>query len=296
MFFVRSKTLRILGLLAMISVFSNPSISAENSPSSQASQLAQTVHIAVASNFTHTMKHLIDEFEQQSLHRIKASYGSSGKIYAQIQHGAPFVLFFSADQSKPLALYEQGLTQTKPFTYALGSLALWSNSKQVLQLLNIKTLKNTTPENKALKNEKDVLTSGQFNKLALANPKLAPYGTAAMEVLEKLILKAATQSKWVMGENIAQTYQFVSTGNAELGFVALSQVIGKHSSALKPPLSYWPVPEKLHQPIRQDAVYLTTPASQQQNSHQAATEFLKFMNTKKAQTIIQSYGYRTEKL
>lgn len=247
---------------------------------------AENVHIAVASNFTHTMKELITEFEKQSTHTIKASYGSSGKIYAQIQHGAPFVLFFSADHSKPLALYEQGLTLAKPFTYALGSLALWSNNKELIMAV----------KNNFITNHKAALVLGQFNKLALANPKLAPYGSAAVEVLENLGLTATTKNKWVMGENIAQTYQFVSTGNADLGFVALSQVIETHRATNTPVLDYWPVPADLHQPIRQDGVFLKTLASQKQNSQHAATEFLQFMNSKKAQTIIQSYGYRTEKL
>lgn len=230
---------------------------------------AEQTNIAVASNFTHTMKALIGEFEKISEHQIKASYGSSGKIYAQIKHGAPFQLFFSADQSKPLALYNEGLTTGKPFTYAFGALALWSS-------------------NTAFKNlELQKLQSGEFNKLSLANPKLAPYGIAAMEVLESLELLEPTRQKWVQGENIAQTYQFVGTGNADLGLVALSQVI--NNQAINPS-DFWPVPAKLYQPIRQDAVLL-----KRGKNNAAAKAFLQFISTKKSEEIIKSYGYTIEK-
>ena len=226
-----------------------------------ASSAADTVHIAVASNFTTTMKTLIAEFEKDSTHTIKASYGSSGKIYAQIKHGAPFELFFSADQTKPLALYNEGLSTSKPFTYALGALALMPRNG-----LSDKDLLNR-------------LYSGQFNKLAIANPKLAPYGVASMEVLANLNLIDSTQAKWVKGENIAQTYQFVGTGNADLGFVALSQVINRST--------YWPVPTDLYQPIRQDAVLLKNSAEVKS----AINEFILFLASPKGHFVIQSYGY-----
>jgi molybdate transport system substrate-binding protein len=234
--------------------------------STQAS--AEQTNIAAASNFTHTMKVLIGEFEKTSEHQIKASYGSSGKLYAQIKHGAPFQLLFSADQGKPLALYKEGLTIGKPFTYAFGALALWSS-------------------NTAFKNlELQKLQSGEFNKLSLANPKLAPYGIAAMEVLENLELLELTRQKWVQGENIAQTYQFVGTGNADLGFVALSQVINNQVINKS---AYWQVPTKLYQPIRQDAVLL-----KRGKNNAAAKEFLLFIRSEKGQSIIKSYGYHTE--
>lgn len=234
-----------------------------------ASSQGESIHIAVASNFTHTMKALIIEFEQTFPHKIKASYGSSGKIYAQIKHGAPFELFFSADQSKPLALYNEGLTHSKPFTYALGGLALWSNNKHFND-----------------KNLESVLLSGEFNKLAIANPKLAPYGIAAIEVLENLNLVEATRKKWVKGENIAQTYQFVRTENADLGFVALSQMFSQSF--------YWKVPSHLYQPIRQDAVLLKHKSEKDGINNRAALDFIQFLNSPKSQAIIQSYGYRTE--
>lgn len=221
---------------------------------------AETTHIAVASNFTVTMKALISAFEKKYPHKIKASYGSSGKIYAQIKHGAPFQIFFSADQEKPLALYNGGFAQSPPFTYAYGALALWSSQAELRQheIIRLKT--------------------GEFNKLSLANPKLAPYGIAALEVLKKLELVESTRKKWIKGENIAQTYQFVGTGNADLGFVALSQVINKSD--------YWPVPANLHNAIRQDAVLLK---SGQNNP--AAKAFIQFIGDKESQDIIESYGY-----
>lgn len=234
-----------------------------------ASSHGESIHIAVASNFTHTMKALIAEYEQNSPYKIKASYGSSGKIYAQIKHGAPFELFFSADQSKPLALYREGLTYSKPFTYALGGLALWSNNKHFND-----------------ENLESVLLSGEFNKLAIANPKLAPYGIAAMEVLENLNLVEATRKKWVKGESIAQTYQFVATGNADLGFVSISQIIRQ--------AFYWKVPSHLYQPIRQDAVLLKHKGKKNSSKNNATLSFIKFLHSPKSQAIIQSFGYHTE--
>lgn len=230
---------------------------------------AENVHIAVASNFTHTMKELITEFEKQSTHTIKASYGSSGKIYAQIKHGAPFDIFFSADQNKPALLFDEGLTHNKPFTYALGALALWSNNPQF--------------KGQDLKQK---LQTGDFNKLALANPKLAPYGLAAMDVLDNLNLREATNNKWVKGENIAQTYQFVASANADLGFIALSQIIRqKNNQTHNAQPEYWLVPSNLYTPIRQDAVLLKDKA--------AAIEFIQFLKLPSSQKIIQSYGYKT---
>ncbi len=230
---------------------------------------ADTTHIAVASNFTGAMKALINVFEESSTHKVKASYGSSGKIYAQIKHGAPFQLFFSADQAKPLALYQQGLTTEKPFTYAFGALALWSSHADFQH------------------NELNLLQSNDFNKLSFANPKLAPYGIAAREVLENLKLLQATQKKWVQGENIAQAYQFVGSGNADLGFVALSQVKNK--------APYWLVPSKLYSPIRQDAVLLSAGSSISSGRNKAASAFLHFIRSEQSQAIIESFGYTAKR-
>ena len=228
---------------------------------------AEEINVAVASNFISPMKAIVSEFEKSTGHKIRLSHGSSGKIFAQIKHGAPFDVFFSADQLKPDALEKENFVVAgSRFTYAIGAIALWSKR----------------PEGSASILAR--LKSGDFNKLALANPKLAPYGLAAVEVLDNLKLKQATVSKWVRGENIAQTYQFVGTGNAELGFVALSQImvdgqVNKGSS--------WVVPDKYYHPIRQDAVLL----KRGENS-EAAREFIRFFRGEKVRGIVVSYGYK----
>lgn len=227
---------------------------------------ADDVHVAVASNFTSTFAKLVEVFESQSPHRIKTSSGSSGKIFAQIQHGAPFDVFLSADHDKPLRLIESQLAVANSrFTYAFGALVLWS-----------------TADSYAGQHEKQLI-SEKFNKLALANPTLAPYGMAAQEVLKRLRMYKRLKGKQVQGENISQTYQFISTGNADLGFVALSQVL--HS---QPKSSYWTVPSHLYKPIRQDAVLLSRAAESP-----AAQAFLNFLHTPEAKKIIAFHGYRT---
>ena len=235
-----------------------------------ATSQAEPTRIAVASNFSPAMKELIAEFEQSTTHEVKASYASSGKFYAQIYHGAPYDIFFSADQTKPLALEKEGLIiSASRFTYALGGLALWSSNID----FNGQHLAR--------------LKANQFNKLSLANPKLAPYGLAAIEVLDKLALRQQTKNKWVQGENIAQTYQFVATGNADLGFIALSQVF--NTSTDKQSANYWQVPKELYNPIKQDLVLLKRGAD-----NIAAKAFIQFIKSAKAQGIIQSYGYSNE--
>jgi molybdate transport system substrate-binding protein len=231
---------------------------------------AKSVHVAVAANFSNTMKSLVKEFENTSDYQITLSFGSSGKFYAQIKQGAPYELFFSADQAKPDALQKDGLVITASrFTYAIGRLAVWSARSDFANKIETK------------------LKEGAFNKLALANPKLAPYGAATLEVLQYLELIDATQSKWVRGENIAQTYQFVSSGNADLGFIALSQLLGKKWDKDKVKQgSYWLVPDSMHQPIKQDVVLLRSA-----EKSQGAKAFLDFMHTEKALAIIAEYGY-----
>lgn len=229
---------------------------------------AETIKVAVAANFTSTMNALVAEFEKTSDHKVDLSFASSGKIYAQIINGAPYHAFFSADQTTPEKLEIAGKAITgSRFTYAIGALALWSAKPNFID------------------EQLRVLKTGQFNKIALANPKLAPYGAAAVEVLEKLDLVKATQLKWVQGENIAQTYQFIFTGNADLGFVALSQIM--QNSKLKSG-SYWPIPGDLHTPILQDAQILLPG----KNSI-ATQQFMKFMQSDLAKAIIQSHGYQT---
>ena len=229
----------------------------------------ENIHVAVAANFTAAMKDIAAQFEKSSEHKINLSFGSSGKIFAQIQNGAPFQVFFSADQAKPEALEKTGLTVPgSRFTYAIGVLALWSAKPDFVN------------------DDASRLKNGDFNKLALANPKLAPYGAAAMEALENLKLKQATEPKWVQGENIVQTYQFVATGNAELGFVALSQIMDKRHIKGG---SSWIIPSNLYNPIRQDAVLLKSA-----KDNTAANALLEYLRSSEARAIIHSYGYKTE--
>jgi molybdate transport system substrate-binding protein len=170
--------------------------------------LADEVQVAVAANFTTPMQRIAAEFEKDTGHKAQLSFGATGKFYAQIKNGAPFQVLLSADDETPAKLVGEGLAvQGSRFTYAIGKLVLWSAKPGYVD------------------DKGEVLKKGQFHKLALANPKLAPYGAAAMEVLGKLGVLGAVQPKFVLGENIAQTWQFVGTGNAELGFVALSQVM-----------------------------------------------------------------------
>jgi len=227
---------------------------------------ADEVNVAVAANFTAPMTAIAAEFARDTGHEARLAFGSSGKFYAQIKNGAPFQVFLSADDAKPARLEEEGMTVAgSRFTYAIGTLVLWSARAGVVDA------------------EAAVLKRGAYNKLAVANPKLAPYGAAAMEVLAALGLTAAATPKLVQGENIAQTYQFVSTGNAELGFVALSQVMqdGRIGSG-----SGWVVPSHLHQPIRQDAVLLVSG-----KDNAAASALLEYLRGDKARAIIRSYGY-----
>ncbi|WP_198673775.1 molybdate ABC transporter substrate-binding protein [Algibacillus agarilyticus] len=226
----------------------------------------QTVKVAVASNFIAPMKHIIREFKKENGHHISTAYGSSGKFYAQIKNGAPFDVFLSADQHKIQTLENEHLIVTGTrFTYAIGTLALWSNNTQF------------QPVNLA------ILTNNKFDKLALANPKIAPYGQAALDVINSLNLSTASAKKWVQGENIAQTYQFISSGNAEVGFVALSQVMQQRQNT---PHSVFIIPKQLYRPILQDAALL----SRGQNN-QAALDFLAFIRSDKVTAIIESYGY-----
>ena len=224
--------------------------------------LASDATVAVASNFGAAMRDIAAAFDRSTDKKVTLVFASSGKLFAQINNGAPFDCFFSADQHFPLLLENNNLAVTgSRFTYATGALALWSAKTNFID------------------QQGGVLNQGEFNKLALANPKLAPYGAAALDVLTKLNLVEATQGKWVQGENIAQTYQFVSSGNAELGFVALSQIKAGEGS-------YWLVPPHLYQPIHQDAVLL-----KRGENNSTAKLFLDFVRSKVAIEIIQRHGY-----
>lgn len=228
---------------------------------------ADEAQVAVAANFTAPMKAIVAEFEKATGHKVALSFGATGKFYAQIKNGAPFQVFLSADDETPAKLEQEGLAVPgSRFTYAVGTLVLWS----------------ARPDFVDVKGE--VLSRGAFTHLAVANPKLAPYGAAAMETLDKLGLASSLQPKLVQGENIAQTHQFISSGNAELGFVALSQVMkdGRISSG-----SAWIVPAEMHRTIRQDAVILTAG-----RDNAAAKALLQFLRTSAATAIIRSYGYQ----
>lgn len=229
---------------------------------------AETITIAVASNFRVTMNEIISSFETETGHEVQVSYGSSGRFYAQISNGAPFDVFFSADQEKPRLLEAQGGLASNRITYAIGALALWSKSPG-LQL-----------------EQGELLKQGNFNKLSIANPRLAPYGIAALEVLTSLKLEESTRDRWVQGENITQAFQFVDSGNADLGFVALSQII---KNGLSLDGSVWLIPSELYNPIKQDAVLL-----ERGKNNLAATDFLNYMQSDSVKVIIESYSYQVE--
>lgn len=230
------------------------------------SAVADDVSVAVAANFASPIEEIGKAFTKATGHQLKVSTGASGKFYAQIKNGAPFQVFLSADEEKPVQLEKDGLAvQGTRFTYAIGKLVLWSANTTVVD------------------SKGKVLESSKFNKVAIANPKTAPYGEAAFETLTALKLKNQLEPKFVMGENISQAYQFVASGNAEIGFVALSQIT-KDSKITEG--SAWLVPEKLYSPIKQDAVLLVNG-----KDSAAARQLLSFLKSETALKIIKSYGY-----
>ncbi len=227
---------------------------------------AGEVRAAVASNFSAPMELIAVLFQQESGHTVKVSLGSSGKFYSQIKGGAPFDVFLAADEALPKQLVQEKLAVGgSRFVYATGRLVLWSAQPGFVDA------KGT------------VLYKGSYNKLAIADPRLAPYGMAARETLEKLTMWNAMQRKLVKGENVTQTYQFIATENAELGFIALSQVMrdGKVTDG-----SWWLVPSELHKPIRQGAVLLSGAKDQA-----ASRAFLAFLKSGKAAAVMRSFGY-----
>jgi molybdate transport system substrate-binding protein len=231
-------------------------------------QVAQAgeVRVAVAANFTAPMQEIVPLFEQTSGHKVSLSFGSTGKFYAQIKQGAPYDVLISADSKTPQKLDGDGLTVPgSRFVYALGALVLWSAQPGLVD------------------DKGAVLRKGGYNKLAIGDPKLAVYGTAAQETLEGLGLWQALSPKLVRGENITQTYQFAATGNAELGFIALSQISkgGKVTGG-----SWWIVPAHHYKPIEQSAVMLSSA-----KDAEASKAFLAFLKGPQAATVIRSYGY-----
>ncbi|MEI6414762.1 MAG: molybdate ABC transporter substrate-binding protein [Pseudomonadota bacterium] len=227
---------------------------------------ADKIVVAVAANFTAPMQQIAADFERETGHKVLLSFGSTGKFYAQIKNGAPFEILLAADEETPSKLEQEGLgVMGSRFTYAIGKLVLWSAKPGYVD------------------DQGTVLKKNEFQHIALANPKLAPYGATALEVLTALKLRNTLESKWVQAENITQAYQFVISGNAELGFVALSQVFkdGQINSG-----SAWIVPTSLYRPIRQDAVILN------RGQGKLATEaFMKYLRGDQARAIIRSFGY-----
>ncbi len=226
---------------------------------------AETVNVAVAANFTAAAEEIATLFAEETGHEAVLSFGSTGRLYAQILHGAPFSVFLAADQERPRLAAEAGLALADSrFTYALGTLVLFSAEE------------NLFDDGSILERPDD------FNRIAIANPASAPYGAAAVETLEALNLYDKLKDRIVQGENITQAFQFVATGNADIGFVALSQVVGEKGG------SRWRVPQDLYSPIAQDAVLLKSGAD-----NPAAVSFMAFLKSAAAHKIVQNHGYRT---
>ncbi len=227
---------------------------------------AEALSVAVAANFTAPMQKIAQAFAQDTGHQARLAFGSTGALYAQIKNGAPFDLLLAADDETPERLEKEGLGVVGTrFTYAIGKLVLWSKDAALVDA------------------QGEVLRTGNFDKLAIANPKTAPYGAAALQTLTALGLAQGLQAKLVQGESVGQTLQFVSSGNAALGFVALSQVgvDGKISQG-----SAWVVPEALYAPLKQDALLLTGAKDQA-----AAQALLRYLRGERARSILKSHGY-----
>jgi len=227
---------------------------------------ADQVQVAVATNFSAPMQRISADFAKDTGHQALLAFGATGKFYAQIRNGAPFEILLAADEETPARLEKEGPgVANSRFTYAIGKLVLWSAKAGVVD------------------DRGEVLKQGNFKFAAIANPKFAPYGQAAIDTLTALKLLAAVQPKFVQGENISQAHQFVATGNAELGFVALSQVMKDGRIGVG---SAWIVPSSLYQPIRQDVVLL-----EKGKDKPAARALMKYLASDKARAVIKSFGY-----
>lgn len=227
--------------------------------------LAGEVNVAVAANFTGATHKLVPMFEKTSGHTVKVSFGSTGSLYAQIANGAPFDVFLAADTKRPLKTEQAGLAVPgKHFIYAKGKLVLWSAKKGLFR------------------DGKHFLQQGDFSRLAFANPKNAPYGMAAKQVMQHLGIWSQLQAKLVQGESISQTFQFAASGNVQAGFVAYSQVKAWRGDAG----STWVIPTADYQPIEQGAVLLKKGAG-----NPAALAFFRFLKSKAARKVIESFGY-----
>jgi molybdate transport system substrate-binding protein len=228
--------------------------------------LAGEVNVAVAANFASPMKIIAQAFERETGHKAVLSFGATGQLYAQIRHGAPFSILLAADELTPAKIEKEslGVAGTR-LTYAIGQLILWSKNPGRVD------------------EHGEILKKGSFNKLAIANPKLAPYGSAAIEVLNHLGVMSQIKPKIVEGANIAQTFQFVFSENADLGLIALSQVY--ENGKLKQG-SGWIVPTSLHSPIKQDAILLNSG-----RDNAAALALMKYLQSDAAKRVIQHFGY-----
>lgn len=231
---------------------------------SAASAWAEDVQVAVAANFTKPMEKIAADFEKATGNKVVAAFGASGKLVEQMKNGAPFEIFLSADQKNPMKLEKENLgVPDSRFTYAIGKLVLWSAKPQFVD-------------------DKGAIlsTSSDFQHISIADPKTAPYGKAALAVMEKLGVLDTLKPKIVQGDSIAQAKEFVSSGNAELGFVALSQVIKDTGG------SSWMVPQDLYKPLYQDAILLKTG-----ENNAAAKAFMSYLASAPAQAVIKDYGY-----
>ena len=245
--------LRVLSSLVFLSTFMNTQ--------------AAEINVAVAANFSIVLKEIAVEFQKDTGHQLAITPGATGKFYAQISNGAPFDVFLSADDETPRKLVQEGKAiATSQFTYAIGRLALWSPIPDLVD-------KNA-----------DILKTDKFKYIAIANAKVAPYGQAAVQTVQKLGVLSKIEPRVVQGESIAQTYQFVSTGNAQLGFVALSQIFenGKIKTG-----SAWIVPEEMHEQLKQDAVVL-----QSCKSMSACQALMEYLKSEKVKKMMASYGYK----
>lgn len=247
----------VRGLLVALLIACSPAIHAD------------TAQVAVASNFSAPMQAIATRFERDTGHELLLSFGSTGKLYAQIRNGAPFDLLLAADDKVAAALERDGLgVSGTRFTYAIGTLVLWSAREGYVD------------------EQGKILSDGAFRHLALANPKTAPYGAAALQTLAGLGLDRSLRDRLVQGENIAQAHQFVASGNAELGFVALSQVLERDRTIKG---SAWIVPPKLHSPIRQDAVLL-----EHGRDNAVASALLAYIKRDETLALIETYGYQKD--
>jgi len=222
--------------------------------------------VAVAANFSAPMKVIAQAFERETGHKAVLSFGATGQLYAQIRNGAPFSILLAADELTPAKIEKESLgVSGSRFTYAIGQLVLWSKNPGRVD------------------EHGEILKKGSFTKLAIANPKLAPYGSAAIEALNHLGVMSQVKPKIVEGANIAQTFQFVFSENAELGFVALSQVY--ENGKLKQG-SGWVVPTSLYSPIKQDAILLNPG-----RNNPAALALMQYLQSDAAKRVIQNFGY-----